>query len=112
MPEVAFSSVCALPEFLETKDCAAFLRAFAKAKRWVQESPSEEVAEAETSYFPEIHQSALAQSIDSYQKVGCWLGGLAISRPLYEQSLRVFGLSAAAHPYEEVVRLPGDANLL
>ena len=105
MPPVAFSSLCASREFLGTPACAAFLRAFAKAKQWVREAPAEEVAAREAPLFPDVNPAVLAASVRRYQKVGCWEGGTEIPRDLYEQALNVFeavGAIAARHPYDQV----------
>jgi len=105
MPPVAFSSLCCSREFLQTKACSAFARAFARAKQWVREAPAAEVASKQTSYFPGIDPGALASAVRGYQKLGCWDGGIEIPRDLYEQALNVFesaGEIAARHPYEQV----------
>lgn len=105
MPPVAFSSLCASREFIETESCGAFLRAFGNAKRWVREVPAEEVASKQASYFPGIEREVLVSAIDRYQKLGCWDGGIVIPRDLYEQALNVFeaaGEIASRHPYSEV----------
>ena len=105
MPPVAFSTVCASREFLETAACRAFVRAFVKAKQWAREAPAEEVAAAETPLFPGIENAALVSAIRDYQKLGCWDGGIEIPRDLYEQALNVFesaGQIASRHAYEDV----------
>jgi NitT/TauT family transport system substrate-binding protein len=105
MPPVTFSSLCASREFLATADCAAFLRAFSKAKQWVRSAPPTEVVSREASYFPGIEPAALESAIKRYQSVGCWKGGIEIPRDLYEQALNVFesaGAIAARHPYDSV----------
>jgi NitT/TauT family transport system substrate-binding protein len=105
MPPVAFSSLCASREFLETAACAAFTRAFLKAKRWVRSAPAAEVAPKEASFFPNVEPSALESSIARYQSVGCWEGGVEIPRDLYEQALNVFESAGAItnrHPHEQV----------
>lgn len=105
MPPVAFSSLCASREFVETPACRAFVRAYAKAREWVRQAPPEEVAAAEASYFPGVAAEALASAIRRYQALGCWEGGLDIPRDLYEQSLNVFEFSGEIrerHPYDTV----------
>jgi NitT/TauT family transport system substrate-binding protein len=107
MPEVAFSSLCASSEFLETETAAAFLAAYTRAREWVRGAPPAEVAAREASFFPGIHAQALAAAIDAYQKLGCWDGGVEIPRDLYAQALAVFefaGEIARPHPYDEVAR--------
>ncbi len=109
MPPVAFSSLCCSREFLKTPACAAFLRAFAKGKEWVRESPAAEVAQAEASFFPHIDPAVLAAAVRSYQQLGCWEGGTGIPRALYEQALNVFesaGAIAQRHAYDDVCAVP------
>ncbi len=111
MPEVAFSSLMATREFLASDRARPFLRAYRKARRWVQESPASAVAEKEASFFPQINQNALAAAIGRYQKLGCWQGDLAIAKDLYEQALEVFlhgGAITKRHAYEEVVVAPPE----
>jgi NitT/TauT family transport system substrate-binding protein len=111
MPPVAFSSLCAMPAFLETDEAKAFLRAYRKARQWVRETNAEEVARAESSFFPAVPSDALVAAIERYQRLGCWDGGVGIPEELYEQSLNVFEfcrLINRRHGYETVVRQLGE----
>src|SRR5207253_120883 len=82
MPEVAFSSLCASAEFLETDTARAFLEAYGKSRQWVREAPAAEVAAREASFFPGIDADVLTAAIEAYQRLGCWEGGLAIPEDL------------------------------
>jgi NitT/TauT family transport system substrate-binding protein len=107
MPEVAFSSLCASAEFLETDAARAFLQAYGEARQWVREVPAAAVAAREASFFPGIDSDVLAAAIQAYQGLGCWDGDLTIPADLYEQALTVFeyaGQIRRRHPYSEVVR--------
>jgi NitT/TauT family transport system substrate-binding protein len=109
MPAVAFSSLMASRDFLETEMARAFTRAYRRARSWVDESPASEIARREAILFPDIEVEALSRSIARYQALGCWKGDLAITRELYEQALDVFGHSAAIsarHSYDDVVVSP------
>lgn len=109
MPPVAFSSLMARPEFLQTEDARAFLKAYRKAREWVDQSPAREVARAEMSFFPGFDFDAVAASVARYQELGCWDGDLPIPPDLYEQSLNVFlhgGAISRRYPCEEVVISP------
>jgi hypothetical protein len=106
MPECAFSSLTAMPEFLTTDAASAFERAFHQARLWVQETLAEQIAATEQSFFPGIESNPLAQAIEAYQRIGCWRGSPFISREHYEQSLNVFEhskLIQQRHPYEAIV---------
>jgi NitT/TauT family transport system substrate-binding protein len=109
MPEVAFSSLCASAEFLESDRARAFLQAYGRARKWVREAPPAEIAACEVNFFPGTDPSVLAKAIEEYQGLGCWEGGLEIPEDLYEQALNVFehaGEVRARYPYGEVVQRP------
>ena len=67
---VAFSSVIATREFLETPEAASFMRAYRKSRVYVNETPAADIAAAEASYFPDIDQAVLAKTIGFYQTLG------------------------------------------
>jgi NitT/TauT family transport system substrate-binding protein len=109
MPAVAFSSLMASRDFLQTEMAKAFTRAYRRARSWVIGSPPEEIADRETALFPGVARESLAKSITRYQALGCWEGDIVIPRELYEQALDVFtygGAISARHAYEEVVVSP------
>ena len=111
MPPVAFSSLVALPAFLDSEAAKGFIRAYRKARAWVREADAGTIAEAESSFFPAVSIEALRQAISDYQKLGCWNGGIEIPEDLYEQSLNVFqhsGLINRRHGYQAVVRPIGE----
>jgi NitT/TauT family transport system substrate-binding protein len=106
---VAFSSLCAQRDWLETEAARAFTRAYAKARTWVRQTPAERVAEAEAPWFDGVDRPALVRTIAAYQRLGCWDGSIEIGRDAYEVSLDVFahsGLITARHPYDAVVVAP------
>ena len=110
-PPVAFSSLMASREFLKTDAAKAFIRAYARARQWVNQAPAEEVADREAEFFPQTDREALTRTIARYQAMGCWDGGLAITRERYEQALNVFlhsGKLSRRHPYEDVVVRPPE----
>lgn len=90
MPEVAFSTLCASQEFVHSKTCATFLKAYQAAREWVRSAEPPEVAEAEAEFFPGVHRADLAAAIKRYQQIGCWDGDIEITPELYEQALNVF----------------------
>jgi len=109
MPTVAFSSLTASREFVVSDTGRAFLAAYARARQWARSAPAAEVTAAEQPFFPNVDTDSLARAIGRYQALGCWDGGLAIERVLYEQALEVFlsvGVISRRHAYEEVVVSP------
>ncbi|MCH7907170.1 MAG: ABC transporter substrate-binding protein, partial [Chloroflexi bacterium] len=106
---VAFSSLIGTREFVDSELARAFIRAYAKSRRWVNDAPAEEIADRESEFFPGIDQTVLADTIRFYQGLGCWNPAVEISRGSYEAALDVFlhsGLITKRHPYDDVVVPP------
>jgi NitT/TauT family transport system substrate-binding protein len=106
MPQVAFSSLCCSRSYQATEGYRTFMKTYARAREWVRTAPAGEVAAKEASFFPSIGSEMLASAVKRYREVGCWEGGIEITRDLYEQALNVFqsaGAIAWRHSYEEVV---------
>lgn len=104
-----FSSLAALPDWLETDMASAFMRAYRKARRYLNETPAAEVAAAEASFFPDIDRDVLVATIAFYQKLGCWAPHVEITREAYEVTLDVFehaGRLPERYPYESVCAAP------
>ena len=100
-----FSSLAAMPEWLESDMAAAFVRAYRRTRRYLNETPAEEVAAAEKPYFPAIGEAVLARCIRTYQGLGCWTPHIEITREAYEATLDIYaynGLVTKRHPYESV----------
>jgi NitT/TauT family transport system substrate-binding protein len=114
MPEVAFSTLMATREFLKQRIAKTFIQVYRQARRWVQESAPEEVAEKEASYFEDVDRAALVDAIARYQKLGCWAGQLWINRDVYGQAAAVFhhgGAITMKPAYEHVVVNPPDGEV-
>ena len=69
---VAFSSLVASREWLVTDAAKAFMRAYRKARKWVLEAPSAEMARTERDFFKNIDPDVLAATIETYKGLGCW----------------------------------------
>lgn len=109
IPPVAFSSLMAMRDFLDTAAAKAFMRAYRRALRFVIESPADRVAEVEVDFFPGVSRDVLAASISRYQKLGNWRLDPAITREQYELALDVFlhaGVFKERFPFEDVVVPP------
>lgn len=105
---VAFSSLCASREWLQTDMAHTFMRAYKKALDHVIKAPADEVAarEQEAGFFPEIDRQVLAGTINAYQQLGCWGPDASISQSAYENLLDVFLFSGAisqCYPYDMVI---------
>jgi len=109
---VAFSSVAASSEWLRRPEAKRFMRAYRKARAWVNSAAPAEIAAAEQSMFPAIHRTALARAIEYYQQLGTWDGGASITAEAYETALDVFShakLITRRYPYDQVMVAPPDA---
>ncbi len=110
---VAFSSLCASRDWLGSDMARAFMRAYHKSVGYVIAAPAEEIAARmhEVGFFITIHRNVLTETINAYQRLGCWEADPMISRHGYENLLRVFrhsGLIQRDHAYElAVVPPPG-----
>jgi len=104
-----FSSLAATREWLASDMARAFMRAYAKTRRYLNDTPAAEIARAEKPYFPKIGERVLADCIAAYQKLGCWTPHVEITRPAYEKTLDVFeynGLLKRRYRYDEVCAPP------
>jgi NitT/TauT family transport system substrate-binding protein len=90
---VAFSSVAATPDWLKRPEAVRFMRAYRKARTWVQTAPAGEVAARVQGLFPDSAPEALARGIAACQRLGCWKGEPTIDPAHYEAALDVFQYS-------------------
>ena len=112
---VAFSSLCASPEWLKTDEALAFMRAYRKGQQFVLDEPPVVVANAVAEFFPKIDRDVLEATIASYQQLGCWQREARIGRDSYERLLDVFeysGQLARRFDYAEAIALPPDEQSL
>lgn len=109
---LAFSSLAARRDWLEADAARAFTRAYAAARRHVNETPAAALAELKAPFFPGIDADVLADTIGYYQGLGCWPPALAIGREAYEVTVDVFRLSGAISgrpAYDDAVVPPPGA---
>lgn len=107
-----FSSLAATPAWLKTDMAKAFMRAYKKTRRYINETPAKEIAKAEAKYFPGIDLGVLTKTIAFYQKLGCWTPHVEITKAAYEVTLDVFqhiGRVKRRYAYEEICALPPKA---
>jgi NitT/TauT family transport system substrate-binding protein len=104
-----FSSLAATREWLATDMAKAFMRAYRKTRRYMNETPAAAIAKAEKPYFPDIDEKVLADCIATYQKLGTWSPHVEITRTAYEKTLDIFeynGLLQRRYRYEEICAAP------
>jgi len=106
MPPLAFSSLMAMPAFLKSDKARAFMRAYRRSLKWVQEAPAGQIAEREQRFFTDYSLNSLTAAIARYQKLGTWPADPVISREEYEVSMTAFihaGVFDRRFSYEDVV---------
>ena len=106
---VAFSSLCATREWLQTDMAMAFMEAYREARAFTIEAPASEIAEIESGFFPDIDRDVLISTIATYQQLGCWTPHIEITHDAYEKLLDVFLYSnviTRRHDYDSCVILP------
>ena len=106
---VAFSSLAARREWLQTESARRFMRAYRKARAWVRSTEPAEIAAREAAFFPGIAREPLTATIDAYQRLGCWTPHVEITRPAFEVTLDVFAhakLITKRHRFEDIVVAP------
>jgi NitT/TauT family transport system substrate-binding protein len=109
---VAFSSLAAMPGWLQGADAVKFMRAYRKARAWVREAPAAAIAEKLQALFPGTDRAALSRGLEAYQRLGCWDGEPTIDPAHYEVALDVFqhsGLISRRYPYADMVVAAPDA---
>lgn len=105
----AFSTLAATREWLETDMAKAFMRAYAKTRIYMNETPAAEIARAEKPYFPDIDEAVLADCIATYQKLGCWTPHVDIRRGGFDVVVDVFknaGMIDRSYPFDEICCAP------
>src|SRR5207249_12173318 len=106
MPPVAFSSLMATREFLQTPMAQAFMPAYRHSLLFVIESSPEEIADAESGFFPGMPLDVLEAAIARYQQLGTWRLDPGITREQYETAMDIFlyaGVFKERFPYDDVV---------
>ena len=105
----AFSSLAASRDWLGSDMATAFTRAYAAARRFLNEAPAQEIAALEQSWFPGVSPEALAKCIASYQQLGCWTPHVEITPAALEVTLDVFEFTGGIpqrYDYEQVCAAP------
>ena len=69
---VAFSSLCSTRTWLASDMALAFMRAYRKARAWVNTAPPREIARVEAGCFEGIDDAVLERTIAAYQDLGTW----------------------------------------
>ncbi len=106
---IGFSSLAARRDWLETDIARAFMRAYRKARLYMNEAPAAEIAAAEKPCFPDIDEDVLARCIETYQRLGCWTPHAEITQPAFEAVLEVFAYAGTVrerYRYDQICASP------
>jgi NitT/TauT family transport system substrate-binding protein len=103
---VAFSTLCAAPEWLGSDQARAFVRAFRAAREQAQHAPAEEVSALVADFLPGVDRAALTRTISAYQSMDTWAGGIDIMPELYDLTVDVFLFSG------DITRRPRFADIV
>jgi len=104
-----FSSLAATPQWLQTDMAKAFVRAYKKARLYLNEAPASEIAALQQPYFPDIDLDVLKKCIESYQHLGCWTPHIEITSDAFNATLDIYQQSGGLetrHAYNDVCSLP------
>lgn len=78
------SVICAdkekLPAMQEAYD--SFIKALSKALLWIHDHSPDELAQAATSFFPQLDEKTLLRGIARYKNLGCWPKSPLMEEPL------------------------------
>ncbi len=85
-----FSSLAATTEWLDTDMAQAFVRAYRKARIYMNEETAENIAATQQQYFPKIGAAVLQDCIATYQQLGNWSPHIDITDSAYEATLDIY----------------------
>ena len=109
---IAFSSICASREWLETDMARSFMHAYRQARQFVIEAPPMDTARLISALLPDTDVEVLAQTIHSYQLLGCWTANIDITQESYDNLQDVFlhnGLITRRHDIDQCVVRPPES---
>lgn len=111
--DCGFSSLAALPAWLESPEAAAFMRAYRKTRDYINDAPAAEIAAAEAALFPSTELSVLTDCIATYQQLGTWSRHVEITPEAYAATQDIFAynnLLAERYPYEAICCQPPSSG--
>ena len=106
---IAFSSLCATREWLETDMAQNFLQAYQRAMIDVIDMSAARIAGIIHPMLPDIDRDVLETTLDDYKKLDTWKKDISINSNSYENLLKVFlhsGYITKSHPMETCVVSP------
>lgn len=88
--DLAFSTLCARPEWLQTEAARAFMGVFRQARAEAQRLPADELAGRLLPLLPGTSATALTATLAAYQRMGAWAGDERLTPALYDRTVQVF----------------------
>ena len=113
-PEVGmcgFSSLVAMPDWLETDMALAFMRAYRKARNWLNDETAADIAATLKPYFEDTDEAVLASCIGAYQKLGNWTRHPEITEEAFQATQDIYQQSGGLSrrfDYNQVCAMPPD----
>ncbi len=106
---VAFSSLCSTQDWLDTEEAQIFYTIYRKTLQECQQNESQDIAQQLQAYgfLKEIKSTVLTETIETYQKLGCWNHNGEIKQAEYETLLDVFqysGLISKRYDYCALIK--------
>ncbi len=98
---LAFSSLCATPDWLETDMAQTFIHAYQQAIQDVIDQPAIRTAETIAGFLPDIDNDVLIRTIEDYKNLKTWQADININEDSYNNLLKVFlhsGYISKEHP--------------
>jgi NitT/TauT family transport system substrate-binding protein len=90
---VSFSTLVAAPAWPATDPARRFIRAFTHAREAAATGPAASIADAIAEFLPGASRPALVRTIEAYQRIGTWQGGITITPELFGNTIAVFRFS-------------------
>jgi len=105
---VAFSSLCATEDWLQTEMAATFFSAYKASLKQCKQDDADNIAKQLHNYgfLTDINFDVLRNTISTYQALGCWNHDGQIGKPEYQTLLDVFKYSdliTIEHEFEKLV---------
>ncbi len=103
---LAFSSLCATPDWLETDMAQTFIHAYQQAMQDVIDQPAHRTAEIIADFLPDIDNDVLIRTIEDYKNLNTWQADINVNEESYNNLLKVFlhsGYITQAHAMESCV---------
>ena len=106
--EVPYTGFGVKKSYLESnyETVEKFIRAFYKSQKWVQEQPSDVVAEALLESFPSTSKEVLTKVVERYREIDAWMTQPQMTRESFDRLQEIMTEAGELNkkvPYEELI---------